>query len=96
VPELTITPDSTVVATSQQLSRDVGGEVVILGLNEGIYYGLNPVGARVWNLIQDPRRVGDICDAIMREYDVSQERCESDVLDVLQQLAGQQLIEVRA
>ena len=54
------------------------------------------MGARVWNLIQDPRRVGDICDAIMREYDVSQERCESDVLDVLQQLAGQQLIEVRA
>jgi hypothetical protein len=46
---------SIVVATKDQVSSDLGGEVAILDLKAGVYYGLDTVGARIWNLIQEPR-----------------------------------------
>ena len=91
-----ITGATTVVASADQLSRDVGDETVILGMRETMYYGLNPVGARVWSLIQEPRRVDEICETILSEYDVDPEQCERDVHELLTQLADEKLIDVRA
>jgi hypothetical protein len=42
---------STVVAVRDQVSSDLGGEVAILDLTGGMYYGLDAVGARVWELV---------------------------------------------
>lgn len=67
----------------------------MLNLTSGIYYGLDAVGARIWNLIQEPRTVNEIRDVLLREYDVETERCERDLLAILQNLAAAGLIEVR-
>jgi hypothetical protein len=56
---------------------------------------LDAVGARIWELIQDPRTVNEIRDALLEEYDVEMERCERDLLAFLDQLAAETLIEVR-
>jgi coenzyme PQQ synthesis protein D (PqqD) len=90
----TISRQTTVVASREQRSRDVGDEAVILGRDT--YYGLNPVGARVWSLIQEPRTVGEVCTAIMSEYDVEPTRCERDVVDLLRKLGDERLIEMRS
>jgi hypothetical protein len=90
----TISRETTVVASRDQQSSAVGEEAVILGGD--MYYGLNPVGARVWSLIQEPRTVGDVCAAITAEYDVEPARCQRDVIDLLRNLADERLIEVRA
>ena len=87
-------PASIVVAIRDQVSADLAGEAAILNLKSGVYYGLNAVGARIWSLIQEPKSVEDIRDAILNEYDVDPERCESDLLQLLQQLAAEGLIEV--
>src|SRR5579863_8830434 len=89
-----ITPATTVVVSKDQVSCDLAGEAAILGLKNGIYYGLDPVGARIWNLIQTPVLVSAVRDAIVQEYDVEAERCERDLLDLLQKLAEQGLLEV--
>ncbi len=85
---------STVVAAKEQVSCDLAGEAVILNLKSGVYYGLDPVGARIWNLIQQPRDVDDIRDALLKEYDVEPNRCEQDLLALLRKLATERLIEV--
>jgi hypothetical protein len=92
---LAITTNSVVVAADSQVSSDLAGEAVILGLQTGMYYGLNRVGARIWALLATPTRVADIRDIIVREYDVEADRCERDLLDLLRRLAGQGLIEIR-
>lgn len=51
---------STVVTTKEQVSSDLAGEAVILNFKSGKYYGLNAVGSRVWNLIQELRTLNDI------------------------------------
>jgi hypothetical protein len=87
---------STVVAAKDQVSSDLGGEVAILDLKAGVYYGLDAVGARIWSLIQEPRTVNEILNILLEEYEVEPERCERDLLVLLQRLAEEGLIEVEA
>ena len=89
-----VSRDSTVVATRDQVSSDLKGEVAILDLKAGVYYGLDDVGARVWKLLQEPKTVSEIRDVILQEYDVEAERCERDLLALLQRLADEGLVEV--
>ena len=83
------------MATTEQVSCDLAGEAAILNLKNGVYYGLDPVGARIWNLLQEPRTVNEIGEALLKEYDVEPERCERDLLALLQKLAAEGLIEVK-
>lgn len=86
---------STIVAANNQISSDLGGEVAILNLKNGVYYGLNEVGARIWELIQKPRALNEIRDIILDEYVVEVERCERDMLELLTKMAAEGLIEVK-
>jgi hypothetical protein len=85
---------SIVAATKDQVSADLGGETILLSMQSAMYYGLDSVGARIWELLREPVRVSEIRDVIAREYDVEIERCESDVLAFLEELAAKGLIEV--
>ena len=84
------------MAAKEQASSDLGGEVAILDLKAGVYYGLDAVGARIWSLIQEPRTVNEIRNILLEEYEVEPERCERDLLVLLQRLADEGLIEVEA
>jgi hypothetical protein len=91
-----VSGDSTVVAAKDQVSSDLGGEVAILDLKAGVYYGLDAVGARIWSLIQEPRTVNEIRNILLEEYEVEPERCERDLLVLLQRLADEGIVEVEA
>lgn len=89
-----ISVHSIVIATPEQVSCPLGEEAAILNLKNTVYYGLNPVGARVWSLLQKARSVGELRDALLEEYDVEAERCERDLLDLLERMRGEGLIQV--
>ncbi|HXQ27320.1 MAG TPA: PqqD family protein [Candidatus Acidoferrales bacterium] len=89
-----ISVHSIVIAAPEQVSCPLGEEAAILNLKNTVYYGLNPVGARVWSLLQKPRSVGELRDALLDEYDVEAERCERDLLDLLETMRGEGLIQV--
>lgn len=84
--EPTLSGNTRVVAARDQIFSDLGGEIVILNVASGVYHGLDEVGARVWHLIQQPRTIDEIRDAILTEYEVAPEQCEHDVMTLLQQL----------
>jgi hypothetical protein len=90
-----LTPNSVVAAARNQVSCDVGGESAILNLDNGVYYSLNPIGARVWKLIEQPRRIEEIREVLLEEYDVEPGPCENDLLALLARLLEQGLIELR-
>jgi hypothetical protein len=89
-----ISTSSVIVAAQDQVSSDLGKEAVILNLKNGVYYGLDAVGTRVWSLIQEPRAVHEIRDVLLNEYEVEPERCEGDLLALLEELAAENLVEV--
>lgn len=89
-----ISERSTVVATKDQVSADLSGEAAILNLKTSTYFGLNTVGASIWKLLQEPKKVTEIRDAIVEEYDVEPARCERDILELLQELSRNGLIDI--
>lgn len=78
-----LTPDSVVVASRDQVAADLAAEFIILGLRDGVYYGVDGVAARLWTLVQQPSRVGDLVRAISAEYAVAEDACRGDVLNFL-------------
>ena len=90
-----VEPSSTVVVSPNQVSTTLGSDTVILGADAGQYFGLNEVGARVWELVQEPVAVAAICDALCAEYEVTREECQRDVLELLNELSQNGLLDVR-
>ncbi len=86
--------DSAVRIKDDVIFNDLHGEVVLLNLKTGIYFGLDPVGTRAWQLIQDHGRLGPVRDAMLKEYEVSAERLWADLQDLVSRLADNELVKV--
>ena len=87
--------DSIITVAKDQVSCDLAGETAILDLKSGQYYGLNPVGARIWDFIQESRSVAEVLNAILSEYDVDARACERDLFALLEELQRKGLVEVK-
>ncbi len=87
--------ETTAVQSGQQVSCDLGDEIVVLSLKNGAYYGLDPVAARIWTLLAEPRTVTAIRDALLSEYaEVDPERCTREVASLLGHLVKWELVEI--
>ncbi len=86
---------STAVArVSRLVAGELDGEAVLMSVDQGRYYGMDPIGTRIWRLIEAPLAVSDICDQLQNEYKVTPEECERDVLTFLNELAEANLLRV--
>ena len=85
---VTINPDVTF--------RELDGEMVILNLETGIYFGLDAVGARTWRLIEDHGSLGVVLTALRSEYDALPSVLERDLLELVDHLCAKGLTRVAA
>jgi hypothetical protein len=81
-----ITLESTVSQIEDIVASDIDDEKVMMSVEKGQYFGLEPVGSRVWELIEKPVKVSELIDALLGKYDVDRETCEKDVLAFLEEL----------
>jgi hypothetical protein len=81
-----------VAIPTQVMARQVGDETVILDLASGTYFGLDPVGARIWQLIGEDRTAAEICEMMLEEYEVEREQLETDVLRLTGELLERGLV----
>ena len=87
--------DTRVVASAQQVSCDLASEAVLLSMHDGEYYGLNEVAATIWKLVQEPRTVVEIRDALLDEYsEVDADECQQAVLEFLGEMILLQMVEL--
>lgn len=87
--KLDLSLHSEVLASPQQVSCEVAEEAVLLSMRNGEYYGLNEVGASIWKLIQQPRRVIDIRDELLDLYSgVDESECEQQILSFLNEMVS--------
>jgi hypothetical protein len=87
-------PASVVVRSARPLAASVDDEIVMLSPDQGAYYGLNAVGSRIWELIDRPRSVTDLCAVLAAEFMVDDETCLAEVLAFLDRLERADLVEV--
>jgi Coenzyme PQQ synthesis protein D (PqqD) len=87
-------PDAVAVVTDDQLSTRLADEIVILGLRDSVYYGLSDVGARIWDLIQTRRTLGDIVGVLLEEYDVSRDEAAAGLDQLIKELETRGLVAI--
>jgi hypothetical protein len=83
-------------AKDDVLFQELQGEAVLLNLDSGIYFGLDAVGTRMWQLIVEQEQLAEVARSIVAEYDVSQEQCAADLLALVARLEAQGLVTVTA
>lgn len=74
--------------------RDLEGELVLLNLKTGVYFGLDPMGTRTWQLIQEHQSLQKVLGVLLEEYLVTKAECEQDLLSFVAQLQEKQLVEI--
>jgi PqqD family protein of HPr-rel-A system len=88
-----ITEQSTVVVKPGLTAADLGGEAVVLDPQSGRYYGLNELGARIFEIARKPRTVEQIVHALLQEYEVEMDTLRADLLAFLHEMEQRHLIE---
>lgn len=87
-------PDKKLVIPTHVMSRQVGDETVILDLGSGTYFGLDPVGARIWQLLAEGSQLEDVVTTLLGEFDVAEGRLRDDTRKLVDELITRGLIEV--
>lgn len=82
-------------AIQEHLCCDLNNEAVILSLENGKYYGINPVGARIWELLQNSATLPEIERALLSEYDVDEEMCRQEIAAFIEQMIAEGLIKAK-
>ena len=95
IQSLSLTPEISLVAAPTAVMAELAGEAIILDTVSGTYYGLkNEVGTRIWELIQQPIPITNVCQALLSEYEVDPKECQSDVVEFLQVIVDHGLAEI--
>src|SRR5438132_10698078 len=92
---LSLTVETVIARCGGPLTAAVDDDLVMLDPERSMYFGLDRVGNRIWELLERPRSVGDLCSALEEEFDVTPETCRADVLVFVEQLSDAELVEIR-
>ena len=86
---------STVVKKSAaQVSCVLNEEVAVLNVERALSFGLQGVGAFVWDRLEEPRTVAALCEAVLQEFDVPPDVCQRDVMAFLDSLSEAGLVDI--
>ncbi|SCW45233.1 PqqD family protein [Ancylobacter rudongensis] len=89
-----LSPSSEVVRRPHPLEAAIGDTQVLLDVEQGLYFGLNAVAISIWQRLDQPIRVSDLCGSLKAEYEGEEARIEAEVFAFLAQLEAQNLIDV--
>jgi len=90
----TISLDDTPTIGADVVFRELEGEIVILNLEKGEYFGVDDVGTRVWTLLAEGRSLREVADIMVSEYDVPRETVAADLLRLAGELISHGLIRI--
>ena len=86
--------DSVLVRDGDLVVAPMGDDLAMMDMQSGSYFVLDKVAAEIWDAIETPTSVVDICARLRARFDVAADRCEADVIPFLEQLATKKLLRV--
>ncbi len=87
-----LTRETRIRATDEQVSAALEGETVILSMRDGLYFGLDRVGSRIWTAIQQPTTIGAVAHAITEEFEVDEPTAFVDLVRLVTDLTQHGLV----
>ena len=90
-----VAPSEQFVVHPSVITRELSGETVLLNLESGVYYGLDVVATRVWQLLMQGRTIAGVCEAMVDEYDVALDVLRDDVTRLVGELRERGIVTPR-
>lgn len=83
---------SNVMLNDRMVSALIDGEMVMMDMDSGSYFGLNSVGTYIWELLKEKRKIEEIADAVVRTFDVEKETSDKELVEFLEKLLEENLL----
>lgn len=80
--------------TNDIVSSEIDGETVMMSIEQGKYYGMDSIGSRIWELIEKPILLSDLCNTLTSEFQVNEATCSEDVTSFIEQLMNEKLVKI--
>ena len=87
--------DKTIQIPEDVVFRELQGEAVILSLESSTYFGLDPIGTRIWHLCATHTSLRAVWEAMQEEFDAPSDTLQSDLLAFIDQLSANGLVKVQ-
>ncbi len=87
-----MSPRAVISRHPETIATEIDDEIVLMSLQTGRTYGLDKRGGRIWGLIEQPRSIESLVSELVKIYDTTAEKCQSDSADFLGKLAEAQLV----
>jgi len=87
-------PSTVVKKSAGQVSCMLNDEVAVLNVDRALYFGMKDVAAHIWEALQEPRSVAEICDGVMAQFDVASDVCRADVSRFVASMRDAGLVEI--
>ena len=94
MPDQTLEPQMQVRRIDDVLDADMDGELVMMDIDQGSYFGLNTTATRIWSLLAQPVVISDLCHQLTAEFNVPEKQCEQEVVRFLENLLRRGLLQV--
>jgi len=87
-----LTLQAIVKRNSGLVTSNIDGEIVMMSVDNGEYYGLDEIGSRIWDLLENSISIEQLVDKLTEEFDVAKEDCINDTFEFLKDLMNKNLI----
>ena len=81
--------------SKEVIFQELEGEAVLLNMQSGIFFGLNPVAKRMWELLSELGQAERVLKQLLLEYDASEEKLRQDLVDFIEKLKSKGLVEIQ-
>jgi hypothetical protein len=79
---------TTVSRNPDIITSEIDGDMVMMSVSEGSFYGLNAVGAAIWHLLDTPASIETIVAHVLEIFEVSEEQCQTDILIFIESMVS--------
>ncbi len=86
----------TYLRKQETISAQIDDDLVMVDIEQGSYFSLNPVATRIWALLENPLSLQGLCDQLVAEYEVDAQKCEIEVAEHLSEMQKLGLVRVSA
>ena len=76
------------------VTSNLDGEIVMMSVEHGEYFGLDEIGTRIWEFLEKPVIVEELITSLTNEFEVERQECEHDTLEFLEELLSKELIQL--
>lgn len=93
---MTITLESVVVQDPNLVQTELDEHKMLMSIEAGKFYSLNPWASRIWEILEKPAHIRELCETLVAEYEIASQDCQEEVLQFLRALVERRLVQVQS